>query len=77
MRSGFAIEWTSVTTWCAAFETRASSIYATTLPHRIYGQHVSYMFLTPTTAIWKRLYDQGVLEPPRTFFWETKSPEEL
>ena len=47
------------------------------LPHRIYGQHVSYMFLTPTTAIWKRLYDQGVLEPPRTFFWETKPPEEL
>ena len=47
------------------------------LPHRIYGQHVSYMFVTPTTAIWKSLYDQGLLEPPQTFFWETKPPEEL
>ncbi|MPZ19362.1 MAG: sulfatase-like hydrolase/transferase [Luteitalea sp.] len=47
------------------------------LPHRIYGQYLSYMFETPTTQVWKRLYDEGKLEPPRTFFWETKPPEEL
>jgi arylsulfatase A-like enzyme len=47
------------------------------MPHRIYGQHVSYMFETPTTAVWKRLADQGKLEPPRTYFWQTKPPEEL
>ena len=47
------------------------------MPHKIYGQHISYMFQTPTTHVWKALYDQGKLRPPRTFFWETKPPEEL
>ena len=47
------------------------------MPHRIYGQHVAYMFETPTTRVWKELYDRGELEPPRTFFWETKPTEEL
>jgi arylsulfatase A-like enzyme len=47
------------------------------LPHRIYGQYLSYMFETPTTQVWKRLYDEGKLEPPRTFFWEGKPAEEL
>lgn len=47
------------------------------MPHRIYGQHVSYMFETPTTQVWKRLYDEGKLTPPKTYFWETKPPEEL
>ncbi|HVR76562.1 MAG TPA: sulfatase-like hydrolase/transferase, partial [Planctomycetota bacterium] len=28
------------------------------LPHRIAGQHVEYMFETPTTRSWKALYDQ-------------------
>ncbi|MCY4507510.1 MAG: sulfatase, partial [Acidobacteria bacterium] len=26
-------------------------------PHRVYGQHVAYMFQTPTTRVWKALYD--------------------
>ncbi len=47
------------------------------MPHRIYGQHVAYMFETPTTRVWKALYDQGKLQPPQTYFWETKPPEEL
>ena len=47
------------------------------MPHLIYGQHVSYMFETPTTQVWKRLYDQGKLAPPQTFFWEPKPAEEL
>jgi uncharacterized sulfatase len=47
------------------------------MPHRIYGQHVAYMFQTPTTQVWKQLYDEGKLQPPRTFFWERKPPEEL
>jgi uncharacterized sulfatase len=47
------------------------------MPHRIYGQHVDYMFQTPTTQVWKRLYDEGKLKPPQTYFWETKPPEEL
>lgn len=47
------------------------------MPHKIYGQHVSYMFETPTTQVWKKLYDEGKLKPPQTCFWETKPPEEL
>ena len=47
------------------------------MPHRIYGQYIQYMFQTPTTAVWHRLYHDGSLKPPRTHFWETKPPEEL
>ncbi len=47
------------------------------MPHKIYGQHIDYMFQTPTTQVWKKLYDEGKLEPPKTYFWETKPPEEL
>jgi len=47
------------------------------MPHRTYGEHLSYMFETPTTRRWKELYDQGKLKPPQTHFWETKPAEEL
>ena len=46
-------------------------------PHRVYGQHVWYMFQTPTTRVWKALYDAGRLEGPQNNFWETKPAEEL
>jgi uncharacterized sulfatase len=47
------------------------------LPHKIGGQHVAYMFETPTTRVWKRLYDAGKLGPKQRFFWEPRPPEEL
>lgn len=47
------------------------------MPHRIYGQYLDYMFQTPTTRVWKELYDAGKLEAPMTYFWEPKPPEEL
>ncbi|HWH72435.1 MAG TPA: HEAT repeat domain-containing protein, partial [Candidatus Sulfotelmatobacter sp.] len=47
------------------------------LPHLIYGQYIDFMFQTPTTRVWKRLYDAGKLTPPQTYFWEPKPPEEL
>ena len=47
------------------------------MPHKIYGQHLAYMFETPTTRIWRKLYDDGKLHPPQTFFWERKPVEEL
>jgi arylsulfatase A-like enzyme len=47
------------------------------LPHKIGGQHVAYMFVTPTTRVWKQLYDAGKLKPPQTYFWEPRPPEEL
>ena len=47
------------------------------MPHLIYGQYLDYMFQTPTTRVWKRLYDAGKLKPPQTYFWQPKPPEEL
>lgn len=47
------------------------------MPHKIYGQYIAYMFQTPTTQVWKRLYDEGKLKPPQTYFWERKPAEEL
>jgi arylsulfatase A-like enzyme len=47
------------------------------MPHKIYGQYLDYMFQTPTTRVWKQLYDEGRLTPPQTFFWEEKPIEEL
>jgi len=47
------------------------------MPHLIYGQYLDYMFQTPTTQVWKRLYDEGKLSPPKTYFWEPKPAEEL
>ena len=47
------------------------------MPHKIYGQYIAYMFQTPTTRIWREMYDAGKLSPPQTHFWETKPAEEL
>ena len=47
------------------------------MPHKPYGQHVAYMFVTPTTQVWKKLYDEGKLNKAQSAFWETKPPEEL
>jgi len=47
------------------------------MPHKIYGQHVAYMFETPTTRKWKELYDAGKLNAGQKRFWEKKAPEEL
>lgn len=47
------------------------------MPHKIYGQYLNYMFQTPTTREWRRLYDEGLLTAPQTYFWESKPAEEL
>ena len=47
------------------------------MPHKIYGQFISYMFETPTTRVWKDLHDQGKLNPAQNRFWLTKPSEEL
>jgi len=47
------------------------------MPHLIQGQHLEYMWQTPTTQVWQRMYRAGELEPPQTHFWEPKAPEEL
>jgi uncharacterized sulfatase len=48
------------------------------LPHLSQGQHVDTQFKTPTTAVWKKLYDEGKATAAQRLFWQTpKSPEEL
>jgi uncharacterized sulfatase len=47
------------------------------MPHLIYGQHVDYMFQTPTTRVWKKLHDEGKLNAAQDRFWNPKPPEEL
>jgi len=47
------------------------------MPHRPHGQHSAYMFQTPTTQVWKRLFDEGKLTPAQAAFWQPKAPEEL
>lgn len=47
------------------------------MPHKIYGQHLAYMWETPTTRVWEQLYKEGKLKPPQTYFWEPKPAEEL
>ncbi|PYK63405.1 MAG: hypothetical protein DME21_02990 [Verrucomicrobia bacterium] len=47
------------------------------MPHKIYGQHIDYMFQTPTTRVWKQLHDESKLTPAQDIFCNTKAPEEL
>lgn len=47
------------------------------LRHVPHGQRVSYMFETPTTQVWKRLFDEGRLPPAQAHFWLPKPAEEL
>lgn len=47
------------------------------MPHKIYGQHLNFMWETPTTRVWKELYDQGKLNAAQRKFWEPKPAEEL
>jgi uncharacterized sulfatase len=47
------------------------------MPHLIPGQHVEYMFQTPTTRVWKKRHDEGKLTPAQEHFWNEKPFEEL
>ncbi len=48
------------------------------MPHLSQGQHVAYQFETPSTAVWRKLYDEGKLTPEQSLFWkEPKAAEEL
>jgi len=47
------------------------------MPHRIYGQHLAYMFQTPTTKTWHALHEAGRLPAEQDAFWQPKPSEEL
>ncbi|MFK8114795.1 MAG: sulfatase-like hydrolase/transferase [Rubripirellula sp.] len=46
-------------------------------PDRPYLKHVDYMFQTPTTRVWKELFDAGKLNEAQAKFWGNKPVEEL
>ena len=47
-------------------------------PHVSQGQHLTYQFQTPTTRIWRELFDQGLTNDAQSQFWRVpKAPEEL
>ncbi len=46
-------------------------------PERPYLKHVSFMFETPTTQVWKRMFDAGELNEVQAKFWKPKPVEEL
>ncbi len=48
------------------------------LPHRSQAQHVGTQFRTPTTQVWRKLFEAGKLNEAQSLFWrEPKAPEEL
>lgn len=48
------------------------------MPHLSQGQHVDYQFQTPTTRVWRALYDAGKTTPEQSIFWKVpKDAEEL
>jgi arylsulfatase A-like enzyme len=47
------------------------------MPHLIYGQHLDYMWQTPTTPVWEKLHLAGKLTSAQAAFWKPKPPEEL
>lgn len=47
------------------------------MPHLIYGQHLNYMWQTPTTRVWEQLHKEGKLNAMQDKFWNPKPPEEL
>ncbi len=47
------------------------------MPHRIWGQHLNYLWKMPLTNAWQREYEAGRTTGPQNFFWEPKPAEEL
>jgi len=46
-------------------------------PDKIYGQHLNYMWQTPTTRVWEQMFKDGKLNKVQSAFWKSKPPEEL
>ena len=46
-------------------------------PHRPAGQHNAYMFETPATQVWHRLFTEGKVNAVQSAFWQPHPPEEL
>ena len=46
-------------------------------PDKIYGQHLEYMWQTPTTRVWEQMFKDGKLNEAQAYFWKAKPAEEL
>ena len=47
------------------------------MPHLSAGQHINYQMQTPTTRLWRELYDAGKLTKVQRQFWEARPAEEF
>ena len=47
------------------------------MPHRIYGQHLEYLWRAAATRSWEKEYSEGRCNTAQSIFWQTKPPEEL
>jgi len=48
------------------------------MPYLALGQHVTYMFQTPTTQVWRQWFDEGKLSEQQSHFWQRpRAAEEL
>ena len=47
------------------------------MPHRIYGQHVEYLWRAPATRSWEQAYLNGKCNDAQSVFWNSKLVEEL
>jgi hypothetical protein len=47
------------------------------MPHRIYGQHVDYLWKMPATVSWEKAFMGGKCNEVQSAFWRAKPIEEL
>ena len=47
------------------------------MPHRIYGQHLNYLWKAPSVQSWQQAYEEGKCTDAQSVFWKTKPSEEL
>ncbi len=47
------------------------------MPHRIYGQHLEYLWRAPSVRSWEKAYLNGQCNETQSIFWNAKPPEEL
>ena len=47
------------------------------MPHRIYAQHLEYLWRAPSTRSWEQAYLSGNCNETQSVFWNSKPAEEL
>lgn len=47
------------------------------MPHRIYGQHIAYLWSAPSLASWEQAHLNGECNDVQSRFWQSKPTEEL